>query len=874
MRKALSLNTLLLTLALLVALPIVGALGYSTYANWRSSEQAARDANTRTVEIIASQVESYVADSRFMLEQIAARPLTRSMDNTRCDPAQADFLTLHPQYTNVFTVDTSGQVVCSAISLADRSAISSDDRAWFQEVVATGRLTIGEPQASRLSGKWVAVFACPIRNDNSEIVGVAGFELDLTRFQEFLVTSKGFDNSVVRIINGEGTVVASNIDPEEWVGKNFAGNPTVRAVLSNFSGQGQTPGLDGIERLHSYTTVPSADWRVWVGVPVETVFAPARDNMLRNGAIGLLLLMAAMSVAYLAGRRIIGPINRLAQAARAAGQGKRDVRAPVEGSAEIADMAVAFNLMLAACNKVEEDLRQSEEVFKKAFQASPEALLIRRLRDNAVIAANPAFEQVTGYTRQEVFSDPNIFFEMLAGHDYGGVASRLLASGQPVVDYEVQFRHKSGEIRECMLTAEHVEIRGEQCLLVIGRDITDIRQAERVRLAAEAAEEANRAKSEFLSRMSHELRTPLNAVMGFTELMEMEDATPRQLDNLQHIRRAGQHLLKLVEEVLDIARIEAQQINLSPEPIAVEGILQECLDLIGPSAQQGEVEVGMAPRRETEEKGVARSETGEQWVLADRQKLRQTLLNLISNGIKYNRQGGSVTVGVEHNGNGYVRISVTDTGYGIPADQMDRLFVPFERLGAGRRNVEGTGLGLALCKALVEAMAGRIGVESKYGDGSTFWVELPRVVLHSTASGKPGGAWQEAGPVGDRSRVTGQVLYIEDNLSNLKLIEGVLRHRPGVRVVSSMTGAEGLEAARRSRPDLVLLDLNLPDMHGEEVLRRLREVDGVAQVPVVVVSADANPAQIEHLRSLGVHSYVTKPVDVQRLLALIDDVLE
>lgn len=872
MRKALSLNILLLIFALLLALPIVAALAYSTYADWRSDEQAARDANTRAAEIIASQVDRYVEDARYVLAQMATRPETRRLDAGNCDPVQNDFRTLHPQYTAVFTLDREGDLVCSTTPPESRTILNFSDRTWFQEVVASNEFVIGQPQVGKLSGKLVSIFAVPIHDDAGSVSGVLAFSLDLILFQGPFVSLERMNDAIVRIVNDEGIIVASSEAPEEWVGEDVSGNSTVREVLANFSGQVQSPGLDGVERLQSYTTLPAAQWHVWVGVPTDTAFAPARANITRNGAIAMLLLVTAVGCAFFAGRWLLRPVNRLAQTARLVGQGSRDVRAPVEGPAELAEMALAFNSMMASRNRVEEDLRQSEEVFKKAFHASPEALMIRRLKDNVIIDLNPAFEEVTGYTRQEVFKNPNVFFELLTGPDYNGVIPRMVASGQPVVNVEVRFKHRTGEERDALITAEPVEIKGEKCLLVIGRDITEIKQLERSRISAEAAERANKAKSEFLSRMSHELRTPLNAVLGFAELLEMEDPTPRQLDNLSHISKAGKHLLKLVGEVLDIARIEAQQIDLTTEPVAVTGILRECLDLIGPSAQQSDVDIKLLPTQGPPSKSEAQGSGEDQWVLADRQKLRQTLLNLLSNAVKYNKQGGVVTVRSSHNGNGYVRISVDDTGMGIAADQMGRLFMPFERLGANRRHIEGTGLGLALSKLLVEAMAGRIGAESKQEIGSTFWVELPRVVIHAAKNSNVDEERHE-GMNDAAAGVTGKVLYIEDNISNLKLVEGIMRHRQGVRLTSAMNGTDGIEAARRVVPDLILLDLNLPDIHGEEVLKRLQKMGETAGTPVVVVSADANRDQIEHLKAIGAHSYMTKPLDVQRLLALIDDLL-
>lgn len=871
MQKAPSLNILLIIFALLLALPLLAALAYSTYGDWQRDEQAARNANTQTAQVIASQLESYIADTRYMLEHMAARPQTREMDASNCDPEQSNFISLHSQYTAVIAVNTKGDLICSTTPPEQRSTINFTDKAWFQEVMETGDFAIGEPQVGRVSNKWITVFAYPIRNNSDETIGALGFALDLIQFQQPFVTAQGSRSTVVRIIDDEGTIVASSDTPEKWVGKQVADNPSVKDVLANESGVGESPGLDGVMRLHSFTTVKSARWHVWVGVPSELAFADARDNVMRNGLISALMLLAAVGFALLAGKWLIRPIDRLAHIAREVGQGRKDVKASVEGPSEIADLAIAFNSMISNRNRAEEELKQSEEVFKKAFHASPEALMIRRLRDNVILDLNPAFEQVTGYSRDEVMRNPDIFLTLLTGPSYNGAIPKLLATGQPVVNMEVKFLHKNGETRDALITAEHVDVRGEECMLVIGRDITEIRQIERTRISAEAAERANKAKSEFLSRMSHELRTPLNAVLGFTELLEMESPTPRQADSLKHISKAGQHLLKLVSEVLDIARIEAQQINLTTEPIPVNGILKECLDLIGPSAQQGDVNIEVEPTHGPESKD-GTTDTSEQWVLADRQKLRQTLLNLLSNAIKYNKKGGTVTVGSTHNGNGYVRISVADTGYGIPKEKMGRLFMPFERLGVGRRNIEGTGLGLALSKLLVEAMAGRMGAESSEDTGSVFWVELPRIVQQGLPnSAHDGDNEDDVDETGDR--IKGKVLYIEDNVSNLRLVEGILRHRSGVQLVSAMTGEEGLDVANREKPDLILLDLNLPDIHGEEVLRRLQAMPGMARTPIVVVSADANPGQIENLKANGAHSYMTKPVDVQKLLALLDEML-
>ncbi|MEX2658147.1 MAG: ATP-binding protein [Acidimicrobiales bacterium] len=378
------------------------------------------------------------------------------------------------------------------------------------------------------------------------------------------------------------------------------------------------------------------------------------------------------------------------------------------------------------------------------------------------------------------------------------------------------------------------------------------------REAQEAAEAANRSKSEFLSRMSHELRTPLNAVLGFGQLLELEELDENQRDAVGHILKAGRHLLDLINEVLDISRIETGDLALSPEPVLAADLVQEAVDLIGPLAGQHGIQLV-----------VDRSGASDSYAFADRQRAKQVLLNLLSNAVKYNRPKGTVAVSCQQVAGARVRISVTDTGTGIPAERLGLLFVPFERLGAEHTGVEGTGIGLALSKRLAEAMGGTLDVASTLGEGSTFTLELPQVEGPVERYERLNGAPEPlVAPTSSPRRV---VLHIEDNLSNLTLVERVLAQRPDVEVVAAMHGRLGLELARQHRPVLVLLDLHLPDIGGEEVLQRLRQDPATASTPVVIVSADATPGQVQRLLSAGAAGYLTKPLDVRDLLRALDD---
>jgi signal transduction histidine kinase/AmiR/NasT family two-component response regulator len=373
-------------------------------------------------------------------------------------------------------------------------------------------------------------------------------------------------------------------------------------------------------------------------------------------------------------------------------------------------------------------------------------------------------------------------------------------------------------------------------------------------------ERANQAKSEFLSRMSHELRTPLNAILGFAEIMEMDPETSaHQQEWIGHQLKAGRHLLSLINEVLDIARIEAGHLSLSPESVGVGEAVHAAAELVRPLAAERQIRLELDLPMD----GI--------WVRADRQRLGQVLLNLLSNAVKYNHEGGSVGVTYEERPDERVRLTVRDTGPGIPGDQLDRLFLPFERLGAAESGIEGAGLGLAIVKRLVEAMDGAAGVESTVGLGSAFWIELPRAAA-PTADLAAELVWL-APPVNGAGGRAATVLYIEDNLPNLKLVEQALRLRPAITLLPAMQGTLGLELAQQHRPDLILLDLNLPDLQGDDVLARLQADASTADIPVVIISADATPRQVERLLAAGAHDYLTKPLQVRRLLELVDEAL-
>jgi signal transduction histidine kinase/ActR/RegA family two-component response regulator len=380
--------------------------------------------------------------------------------------------------------------------------------------------------------------------------------------------------------------------------------------------------------------------------------------------------------------------------------------------------------------------------------------------------------------------------------------------------------------------------------------------------AIEEARSANQAKSAFLSSMSHELRTPLNAILGFAQILT-SDALPSTLEQKKefanHILKSGRHLLTLINEILDLAKVESGTVTLSMEPVALSDMLVECQTMIAPLAAQRGIRL-LFP------------DTCGAVVLADRTRLKQVLLNLLSNAVKYNREGGAVVLDCAASGPERVRMSVQDTGLGLRPDQVDALFQPFNRLGQENGAQEGTGIGLVVTRKLVELMGGTIGVSSSPGVGSVFWIELPATApLAAIAPERmPAALAHDAAPAPGAPH---QLLYVEDNPANFKLVEEIVRFRPDLRLLAAPDGQLGLSLARAHLPELILMDINLPGMSGFDVLKELRRDPRTAAIPVIALTANAMPRDIERGLAAGFFRYLTKPIEVDKLTEAIDGTL-
>ena len=515
-----------------------------------------------------------------------------------------------------------------------------------------------------------------------------------------------------------------------------------------------------------------------------------------------------------------------------------------------------------------EALSQSERRFRLANFHSPFPVMLHT-DDGGVIQVNDAWTHITGYGPEEL---PTVEHWLRLAYPSPGAKEeirRFIAKAWE----QIGAVQTPGQRVRCADGDERIwDISGVNLgRLPDGRwlrmdtavDVTERHQQEgALRLAKDEAERANLAKSVFLSRMSHELRTPLNAILGFGQLLEMSRLDEQDANAVQHILKGGRYLLGMVDEVLDLARVEAGELGLKLSAVRLDKLLPECAGLVARMAQTRGVtcHVTVTPASRIP-------------VWADEQRLRQVLLNLLSNAIKYNRQGGQVSLSCQPAREGRVRLNIKDEGPGITPEGLERLFVPFERLGQELGEVEGTGLGLVVSKQLVEAMGGRLHVKSQVGKGSMFWVELPMATDAFEPAGIAGKPIPEPETV-PKEPFPATVLYIEDNVSNVQVVKTVIeRLRPHWRFFSAWDGPSGLQHAREHLPDAILLDLQLPGLNGDLVLAEVRADRNLRNIPVLLLSADATGHSRERLLALGANDYLSKPFNVAQLLERLDELL-
>ena len=607
---------------------------------------------------------------------------------------------------------------------------------------------------------------------------------------------------------------------------------------------------------------------VLVNAQVTRVFGYPRDELVGHPLE--MLLPEHLREGHRAHRRRYtdAPVARpMGTALQLEGRRQDGTTFPVEVS--LASGGGGETLVIAAVRDVtaqratEAALRESETRLRQLAENVDAVFTLREVDPPAYLYISPGYARVFGSDPALLLADPSGAAVPVHPEDRAQFDQKFEAAGHTdgVVRQEYRIVRDDGQVRWVRSSSMPVPSDPDRPRRVVTstEDITERVDAAAAMYAAEAAARAaNEAKSQFLSRMSHELRTPLNSVLGFGQILEHNLRGTEHSDSIQYVLRAGRHLLDLINEVLDISAIEAGVVSLSPEPVELAAIADETVRLMQPVAERTDVGLVIVGRPD------------EQYVLADRLRLRQVLLNLISNAIKYNRPGGTVWLSWDA-ADDRVRITVRDDGIGIPDELHGRLFTPFDRLGAESTDIEGTGVGLTVTRGLVELMGGDVTFESAVGHGTSFTVELPLATEPHPgvrATDTPDDQAHRA----HADAPTATMLYVEDNEPNVRVMEGMLALRPEWGVVHAALGLLGLDIARARRPDLVVLDLHLPDTFGLDVLIALKSDPVTTTIPVVVLSADASPRQIRRLLAAGADGYLTKPLSLDELLALLDEV--
>lgn len=779
----------------------------------------------------------------------------------------------------IVVFDPSGQQILNTL-LPFGSELPRSDLRPIRQVLETGAPYLSDLVAGAVAKRAALGVYVPVFQDG-RVAYVLAMDFESERISRILREQRLETGWIAAIIDRNGIIVARNLLAETLVGQPVT-SEYLEKIRASDEGIVESETKDGLPVLGAFTRSAVSGWTTGLAVENAVLNAPLIRSLWLLGGGGALLLFLVLSFASVYGARIARPVAALASMAASMGRGEPlpDLSLGIREAQIVADrMRTAARLLEARTREREALLATLEQrVAARTRELAESEARYRLLADNATDMivhgdvdrvwryVSPSCRALLGFEPEELVGRTAI--PLLHPEDADPLAKviRELRPGSEHMTSTFRMRRKDGAyvwIEATFNLLLDARSGAPASYVVVARDFTARKEIEeRAERAAAQAMAANRAKSEFLASMSHELRTPLNAVIGFAQLMifsKREPLPPRQREYVDYILRGANQLLELIKDVLDFAKIESGQLRVSIERVNAIELIEAFATLLRPLAEQKGLTLDIAPPK-----------LRYPAIRADRARLLQVLMNLGSNAIKYNRPNGFIVVEAQPAEDGWFRISIADTGIGIPADRRGEAFEPFNRLGAERGAIEGTGIGLSICKRLIEMMKGRIDFTSETGRGSRFWVDLPedRKVLAEAAPAAVTGSEELPS-----DQPAYSVLYIDDNPASLILMSRLVADLPNARILTASTGEMGVAIAIAHRPDIVIVDIHLPDISGYDVLTRLKAAPETAHIPVMALSADALPTDLARGRAAGFARYMTKPFAVPELMAAIREVV-
>jgi len=885
MMKTSSIRTHLLLLVYVMSVPLVAVVGFAIYSDVLQTVSHTKTSLRTLASTMVGNTGYKLASARQTLERLASRPLVKQVDAKNCDGILKDLLSLNPDYANVTYTDAQGVAVCSAVPQPGGKPVYVGKAPWFQRFLKNKQFTVGEPFFGPITGKWVSVLSAPIWNERHELVGGVQLPMDLKAYDPNIPAQFLPPGSRYGFQAENGVLIWRNVDPEGSIGTQGKSEAS-RRMIAMRNGEFESTGSDGVTRSYSVVQMSETGWTAFVGVPTSEVYAPARKRAMTQTLIAAISITLLIFFAVSISRRVSRPIASLEAAARAVHAGNLGTRVASSGPTEIIEVARTFNAMIerieastmqlqaeiTAHTRTEESLLLSQQQMEQLLSEQDAILNSRvvgfvKLKDRQFIWVNAAYAEMFGYTKDEMIGLPTrtVYASDEAYGEFAKAAYPVMQRGE-LFRTEIQYRRKDGSLGWYEICGGLLYPGSAETIWAFV-DTSQRKKAEQELVTArQAAEVANRAKSEFLANMSHEIRTPLNGVIGNAQLLEMSEPTGEQKQYLSAIMLSSNNLLSLINDILDLSKIEAEKVVLEKADFSLRG----CFNNVVRTQRSRIANKGLSLK-------VQIAGDVPDALIGDELRVKQILLNLLGNAIKFTSAGGITLCAAikERDGStALIELEVTDTGVGIPKAVADEIFKPFVQADSSvARKYGGSGLGLTISRRLAELMGGSMSVESTEGAGSTFRVLLPFQVVNKVVrehdeppAASPTALWTGA-PL--------KVLLAEDNEINQQFSVALLK-KMGHQVSLAENGKDALAALGKDAFDLVLMDIQMPVMGGQEALAALRERErGTgAHLPVIALTAYALKGDEEKFLAQGFDGYISKPLEVKKLVAEMHRVLQ